>query len=275
MRASLIVNSNSRLGRRHGPRVADALERRGVTLVRDGGAEAVDAIVAAGGDGTFARAIPLALERGVPMGLVPLGTFNDLARTLQIPLELEAACAVIADAHRRAIDVAEVNGVYYATEASIGLSSRLTRLQTSEGKQRFGWLAVALSAGAALRYLRPFHVEVSYDGAREHLKTLQLTVANSNHFGGFITVGDAAIDDGWLDLYAVEPKGLRGAAAVARALVRKKRFDAEGLRAYRSVRFQVTTARPHRITADGEPAGTTPACFQILPGALEVFAPAL
>lgn len=274
MRASLIVNSKSRLGRRHGPHVAGALERRGITLVRDAGAEGVDAIVVAGGDGTFARAIPLALERGVPMGLVPLGTFNDLARTLQIPLELEAACAVIAAAQRRAIDVAEVNGVYYVTEASIGLSSRLTRLQTSEGKQRFGWLAVALSAGAALRYMRPFHVDVDYDGGCVRLRTLQLTVANSNHFGGFITVGDAAIDDGWLDLYAVEPRGLRGAAAVARALVSKKRFAGDGLRAYRSVRFEVATARPHRITADGEPAGTTPACFQILPRALQVLTPA-
>ncbi|MBV8724207.1 MAG: YegS/Rv2252/BmrU family lipid kinase [Candidatus Eremiobacteraeota bacterium] len=273
MRTSLIVNSNSRLGRRHGPLVAEALERRGITLVRYAVTEAVDAIVVAGGDGTFARAIPLALRRGVPMGLVPLGTFNDLARTLRIPLELEAACEVIARAHRRRIDVAEVNGVYYVTEASIGLSSRLTRLQSSAGKQRFGWLAVALSGAAALRYLRPFRVEVNYDSARILLRTVQLTVANSNHFGRFITVGDAAIDDGWLDLYAVEPSGLRGAAVVAHAILRKQRFEAEGLRAYRSTRFQVATARPHRITADGEPAGTTPACFQILPQALQVLAP--
>ncbi|MBV8197662.1 MAG: hypothetical protein JO263_05985 [Candidatus Eremiobacteraeota bacterium] len=271
MRVFLIVNPRSRSGQRCGPRVPHELKRQGIELVGTPDAGAIDAIVVGGGDGTFARAIPLALRCGVPMGLVPLGTFNDLARTLEIPLEIERACSVIAQGRTREIDIASVNGVYYVTEASIGLSSRLSRLQTTQEKQRFGWLAVIPSLVAALRYLRPIHVEISYDHARVRLKTVQLTVANSDHFGRFITVGDAAIDDGRLDLYAIEPGGLLRVAAVARAVLSKKRFAAEGLRAYRSTRFEVETLQPHRITADGEPAGTTPACFNIFSRALRVF----
>ncbi len=272
MRVFLVVNPNSRLGRRYGPRVADELQRHGIDLAPQATPGTVDAIVVAGGDGTFARAIPAAFECRVPMGLVPLGTFNDLARALDIPLDVGSACALIATGRTRQIDVAEVNGVYYVTEASIGLSSRLTRLQTSEGKQRFGWLAVVMSTAAAVKYLKPFHVDVSYDDARVRLRTVQLTVANSNHFGRFITVGDAAIDDGWLDLYAVELNGLRDVATVARAAIVGRRYVSDGLKAYRSTRFQLATRRPHRITADGEPAGTTPACFTVLPGALSIFA---
>ncbi|MBV9233493.1 MAG: lipid kinase [Candidatus Eremiobacteraeota bacterium] len=272
MRVFLVVNPNSRWGARRGPRVAEELARHGMQLAPKAAPGSIDAIVVAGGDGTFSRAIPLALRCGVPMGLVPLGTFNDLARTLEIPLDLESACAVIAAGAMRHIDIAEVNGVHYATEASIGLSSRLTRLQTSEAKQRLGWFAIALSVARALRYGRPFHVEISYDGTLERLRTIQVTVANSNHFGRFITVGDAAIDDGRLDLYAVEPAG-RAAISLARVLLSGKRFSAPGLRALRATRFEVRTRRRHRITADGEPAGTTPACFNLSARALAVFAP--
>ena len=186
--------------------------------------QGLDAIVVAGGDGTFARAIGTALAFGVPIGLVPLGTFNDLARTLAIPLDVEGACAVIAGGRPRTIDVARVNGAYYVTEASIGVSSRLTRLQKTRDKQRFGLLAVLRRARLrAVRYLRPFYAEIAYDGSEVRLSTVQLTVANSNHFGGFITVADAAIDDGWLDLYSVEIEDSRERLGSSARLLSGKR----------------------------------------------------
>jgi diacylglycerol kinase (ATP) len=270
----MILNPLSRHGRRLGDAVRAQLEQLGIELV-DGPtrSERLDAIVVAGGDGTLARTIGMALALDVPIGIVPLGTFNDLARTLAIPLELEDACAVIASGHTRTIDVARVNGTYYVTEASIGFSSRLARLQKVYDKQRFGFFATVASALGALRYMRPFHAEVSYDGKRVHLKAVQLTVANSNHFGGFITVEDAAIDDGWLDLYSVEVDRITRVASVVRAMISGERRGAEGVRTLRSRAFDVTTRRWHHITADGEPAGTTPARFEILPGALRVFVP--
>jgi len=273
MRVLLVVNPTARRGRQLGASVRGQLAHLGIETIEDGSRTDVDAIVVAGGDGTFSREIPRALALGVPIGLVPLGTFNDLARTLAIPLGVEGACSVIAAGRTRAIDVARVNDVDYVTEASIGLSSRITRLQTSAGKQRFGFLAIVASVFPGLWHARPFTAEIVFDGKLERVKAMQLTVASSPSFGGFITVGDAAIDDGLLDCYVVEIEGLAQFLSVAAAVLSGRREPAQGLRIFRSAAFEVKTNRARRITADGEPGPTTPARFEVLARALRVFVP--
>ena len=220
MRVLLVVNPRSRRGDELGDRVRAELRRRGVEIVEHvPPAVPVDAIVVAGGDGTLARQIPRALALDVPIGIVPLGTFNDLSRSLAIPFDVEGACDVIASGRTRRIDAARVNGAYYVTEASIGISSRLARLQRSQGKHRFELRVVLASLVQAVRYARPFHAEIGYDGKRERFKVMQLTVANSQRFGGFIAVDDAAIDDGWLDCYSVEIDNVLQFFSVAGAIV--------------------------------------------------------
>jgi diacylglycerol kinase (ATP) len=273
VRVRLIVNPRSRRGRGAEEGVRAQLARDGVECVAAGAPARVDAIVVAGGDGTFVHYIARALELNVPLGLIPLGTFNDLARTLAIPLDIAGACEVIASRKTRRIDVARVNGVYYVNEASIGLSSRIARVQKPADKQRFGVLAIAGSVLQAFRFVRPFHAEIAFDRKREGFRAIQLTVANSQHFGGFINVDDAAIDDGRLALYAVEDSGFWPLIRAAAAVLERHAHSGAGLRVYHSTAFSVSTRRPRRISADGEPAGTTPARFEVLPAALSVFAP--
>lgn len=249
------------------------LRRLGVGVCEAGTSDRIDAIVVGGGDGTLVRQIPRALELGLPIGILPLGTFNDLARTLGIPLDPRGACEVIAAGRTRAIDVARVNGSYYVTEASIGISSRLARRQRPRDKQRFGFLAILASALQAARYARPFHVEIAYEGGRARLRAIQLTIANSQRFGGFITADDAAIDDGRLDCYSVEIDNVGQFFSVAGAIVAGHTRSARGLQTFRAPAFNVWTRRPHHISADGEPAGKTPARFEVLPQALELLVP--
>jgi diacylglycerol kinase family enzyme len=205
--------------------------------------------------------------------VIPLGTFNELARTLQIPMDVRGAVDVIAARHERAIDVARVNERYFVNEASMGVSSRITRLQTPELKQRFGVLGVIATAFQAFRHARPMHVEVIHDGGRERLKTIQLTIANSNRFGGVVNVEGAAIDDGLLDLYSVDIETPWEAFQIGRAMFAGRRQGVAGLRTLRGKRFEIRSRHPHRITADAEPAGATPALFEVLPKALRVFVP--
>lgn len=273
MRVRLVVNPRSRRGPLFAGAVRDGMRRRGVEIAESQGVDGIDAIVVAGGDGTLVGELPRAIALGIPIGIVPLGTFNELARTLGIPLDVEGACDVIAAGNTRRIDAARVNGTYYLTEASIGISSRLARRQRPEEKQRFGLLAIVASALTAVRFARSFHAEISYDGTKERVRAVQLTVANSQRFGGFITVEDAAIDDGELDLYAVEVHSVGQLLAVAGAIVSGNRRSAQGLRTYRAKQFDVWTRRPHHISADGEPAGKTPARFELLAGAVRVLVP--
>ncbi len=277
MRAQLVINLRSGRGRAYADATREALREANIEFVEvewpsDVVANA-DCIICAGGDGTLLGAIDAAITRDLPLGIVPLGTFNELARTLGIPLDVRVAVQVIAARHERVIDAARVNGQYFVNEASIGISSRLARLQTPEFKQHFGFLGVIAMSFSALRYARPMRATVDFDGRSQRMRTIQLTVANSNRFGGFLKIAGAAIDDGWLDLYSVDIESVAEAFTIAYAMLTGRPFNVPGLRTLRSRRFEVVTRRPHHISADGEPAGTTPATFEIFPKALRVFSP--
>ena len=272
MRALLVLNEQSRFGRREGAAVCRLLEEAGIACLRDPAA-AVDSVIAAGGDGTVIGAVPLALERGVPIGIVPLGTFNDLARTLGVPLNIRKACEVIGRGHTRTIDVGRVNGRHFVNEASIGVSARIARRQTSEIKQHYGVLGVLSTTLQTLGEIRPFYAEIEHDGQSEVSRTVQITVANNARFGGIIERPDASIDDGWLDLYSVEPRNWLDAFALVRKIVTRDPSSGQGLRTRRSTTFSIRTHHPHHVSADGEPAGVTPATFEVLPKALRVLVP--
>src|SRR5690348_1229917 len=274
MRAMLVLNEKSRRGARDAALVCRTLEECGIECIRDTNERSVDAIVVAGGDGTVISSVPLAIECGVPLGIVPLGTFNDLARTLGVPLDIHHACKTIGARNTRAIDVGRVNGRYFVNEASIGISTRIARKQTPEVKQRFGLFGVVSTTLQSLREARPFFVELGYDGRTETMRSVQVTIANNARFGGVIERADASIDDGWLDLYSVEIRSWWQAFAVARKVVARDPASGEGLRTRRASAFHMRTHRPHHIAADGEPAGMTPATFEVLPRALKVLVPA-
>lgn len=273
MRALLVLNPKAKRGERDGETACRELARAGIDCERDPRVRDVDAIVAAGGDGTIVSTIPIALDRNVPLGILPLGTFNDLARTLGIPLDLAEASRTIAQMHARPIDVGSVNGHYFVNESSIGLSARIADRQTPELKRTFGVFGILSTTLQSLRQARSFRAEVRYDGTVERFRTIQLTIANSGRFGGIIERPGAAIDDGWLDLYSIEVRNWVEALRVARKVLARDASPGEGLRTRRSRTFEVRTHSPHHVVADGEPAGWTPATFTIVPRALSVFVP--
>ncbi|GAC1652437.1 MAG: lipid kinase [Vulcanimicrobiaceae bacterium] len=234
----------------------------------------VDCVAVGGGDGTLISAIPGLIEAQLPLGILPLGTFNDFARTLGIPLDPAQAVNIVLAGKRRAIDVGRVGERYFLNEASIGISTRIARRQTPEVKKRFGFLGIVGTTLATLRKVRPFSADIRYDGTHERFRTIQITVANSHHFGGVITNKDASIDDGTLDLYSLEIKRWTDLFPLVGRTVRGEISKAPSVRDRRAQRFEIRTTRPHHIFTDGEPAGMTPATFDAVPKALEVFVPA-
>lgn len=232
-----------------------------------------DMIIVSGGDGTVHRAAPLLLKAGVPVGILPTGTANDLARTLHIPTDPDAAAQIIVAGKTRTIDLGEVNGEPFFNVASIGMTADLTRALSGDLKRRWGKAAYALTAARLLFTTRPFSGSIASPDGRVDVKTLQITIGNGRYYGGGSAVEEsAAIDDGHLHLYSLEMrspwlllpllwafrKGTHGRHASVRTLVGDD--------------FEIRTSRPRSVSADGEIITKTPARFRILPGSLRVFA---
>nr|WP_210267772.1 lipid kinase [Bradyrhizobium aeschynomenes] len=237
-------------------------------------ADDAEAVVVAGGDGSLNAAAPALVKTGLPLGIIPAGTANDLARTLGLPDDMEAAVDVIAAGCRRRIDLGEVNGHPFFNVASLGLSADLARQLTKETKRRFGRLGYAITALKVLANARPFRAMiVSSDGA-VRVKTLQIAVGNGRYYGGGMAVDHRAeIDDSHLDLYSLEIGRVWKLLAMAYDFRKGRHGLWEEVRASRDTSFEIRTRRPRPINADGELVTFTPARFNVLPRAVTVFVP--
>jgi YegS/Rv2252/BmrU family lipid kinase len=235
----------------------------------------VSAVVIGGGDGTLNLAVDALLDTRLPLGILPLGTANDLARTLNLPPTLADACAVIARGHRQFIDLGCVNGKYFFNVASCGLSIKITQALSGDLKKRWGVLAYAIAALRTLATARRFSVWIRIDGQPEFKRrTLQLAVGNGRHYGGGLTVAeDAAIDDQRLDLYSLEIPHWWHLFFLFPALKTGRFSDRIGISRWHGQHIQIRTRHPKRINTDGEITTKTPAQFELCPRALEVFVP--
>jgi diacylglycerol kinase (ATP) len=233
-----------------------------------------DMIVVCGGDGSISSAAPALMESGLPLGIIPAGTANDLARTLGIPLDFAAAADVIAAGHTRRIDVGMVNGHAFFNAASIGLSSDLARKIDPEIKKRFGRLGYAIAAFRILAGARRFRAKVLCDEIDRSVTTYQIAIGNGRLYGGGnIVEATAAIDDGSLDLYSLEMRNLWKLALMIRAFRTGTHGAWKEVRTARCAEFLIETRRPMPVNADGEIVTATPATFKVMPGAITVFAP--
>lgn len=234
----------------------------------------VDLAIVGGGDGTLNAAADALAAARMPLGILPLGTANDLARTLGVPLDLEAACAVIGAGRMRRIDLGKVNGKLFFNVASIGLGVNVARRLTGEMKRRWGVLGYVIGVRDAWRATRVFRACVTCDGRSVTLRSLHLAVANGRHYGGgMVAAPDAAIDDGRLDLWSLRPMGPWRLMALLPALRRGEHGRAPEVDAMRGEAIEVETNVPMPINTDGEVTTQTPARFEVAHGALQVFAP--
>lgn len=285
--ALLLTNKSSGGAERDLAPAIDCLERGGISVtvavpdsvddLRRRIRESDEAIVIlGGGDGTLNAAAPELRRLPRPFGLLPLGTANDLARTLGIPFDPGEAAEVIVEGTTRRIDLGLIDGAPFFNVASLGLSAEVVREHESEGarKRLLGVLNYPLSAWAAFRRHRPFKAELIIDGERLRCHCMQIAVGNGRHYGGGMTVDERAeIDDGWLKVYYLRPTGLMAMLWMLPAL----RFGWLRRTPEAEVRWarrvEIRTRRPRPVDVDGELNGRTPVVIEIEPGAVEVFAP--
>jgi diacylglycerol kinase (ATP) len=234
----------------------------------------VDLVIIGGGDGTLNAAIEGLVDTQLPLGILPLGTANDLARTLNIPVALPQACQVIATGRYHKIDLGLVNEQYFFNVASCGLSVQITQRLTKDAKRRWGILAYLATALKVIWQARPFRAEIRINGESIRIKTIQIAIGNGRHYGGGMTVfHDAAIDDNKLDLYSLEMRHWWHILLILPALWQGRHTDLPGVRTLHGTEFEIYTRKPHSINTDGEITTSTPATFRVIPQVISVLVP--
>lgn len=232
--------------------------------------EGYQAVIAAGGDGTVGAVARALVDTEVALGILPFGTYMNIARAVGIPREdRRAAAQVIAAGNIRAIDVGEVAGQVFFEAAGIGLDADAFTAGRAIQRGDRGFAIAAL--GAILRR-RGVRVRIDVDGRVRSHRILQAVVSNGPWYGwGFEVAPGARVDDGKLDLVVFGDNKLRVLREMVAAAIDRDR-PAHGRR-YRGARITLSATRELTVHADGLIVGNLPQTFTVRPKALKVYAP--
>jgi len=234
----------------------------------------IDFVIVGGGDGTLNAIVDSLVATNLPLGILPLGTANDLARTLNIPLTMKEACDVIGKGKLKSIDLGRVNGKYFFNVASMGLSVDITEKLSRGMKRRWGILAYGITALQVISSTRRFRATIKVDGDVFHVKTIQIAIGNGLYYGGGMAIAeDAAIDDQRLDLYSIELKHWWQIFPLIWGLPKGHHHQLDWVRSIEGKEIENYTHKSYNINTDGEITTITPAKFKVIPHALNVFIP--
>jgi YegS/Rv2252/BmrU family lipid kinase len=231
--------------------------------------EGAGLLLACGGDGTITACVEALSGTGIPLGILPLGTGNLLARNLGLPLDVDAALVTALTGSDRRLDAGSANGHTFVVMAGLGFDAKMLGDSSEPLKKRLGWLAYVLSA---LRHLRDRPVRVSLvadDGPPMRVRASAVIVGNVGWLqGGIRLLPDAAPDDGTLDAVVLTARSWAGwIRLAARVLLRR---PADGQMTWMQFqRLTITADREQPWELDGEVmGGTRRLMITTLPGRL-------
>ena len=235
-----------------------------------------DLIVSAGGDGTLNEVVNGIALGGckAALGVLPLGTGNDFARTLGVSNDLDAGINQIASGETRCIDLVRVTSDqvrYFANVSSGGFSGVVDEKLTPEMKRTWGPLAYLRSAAAAFKELRGYTTTVALDDAGSfELDLYNVVVANGRYVAGGIPVApEADIADGLLDIVLIPERGPAELAIIAAQILVGKHLGSDAIIFRRAKKIAIKSRPGMWFNVDGELIGNEPATFELLPGALQ------
>jgi YegS/Rv2252/BmrU family lipid kinase len=191
-----------------------------------------DLVMVCGGDGTVREVCAELAGTGIPVGIIPAGTGNLLARNLDVPLYLRAAIDVALNGQDRAIDMVEVSGdgfedTHFMVMAGMGFDAAIMEGVNEDIKARIGWLAYVVSALRSLMFPAQ-RIEISVDGGEPTRHRARTVVVGNVGFlqAGMPLLPDAAIDDGQLDVVILHPRNFFSWIPLAwRVLLKLKHTD--------------------------------------------------
>jgi YegS/Rv2252/BmrU family lipid kinase len=236
-------------------------------------ADADEVPVVISGDGLIGAVGGALAGSETPLGIVPGGRGNDLARVLGIPAEPQAAAAMLAAGRTRRIDVGEVNGKRFLGIVSVGFDSEANRV-ANETQFLRGNLVYAFAALRTLVRWKPARFTVRVDDERYRFTGYSVSVANNRAFGGGMFIApDAELDDGCFDIVAVGEVGKLKFVGNLPKVFKGTHVEEEQVSVFRARHLELTASKPFPVYADGEHLSDLPASLRVLPRALSVVVP--
>jgi YegS/Rv2252/BmrU family lipid kinase len=253
---------------RKGDKIGEIVRAR----LRDG----IDLVVAAGGDGTVSDVIDGLTGSPIPLGIIPTGTGNLVARDLGIPNEIDEAVGLIAGAPRsRKIDAMRIGERVFVLNISAGYSASVISGTTQGNKHRFGRIAYVWAMVSKMFTSRPRGLVVTVDGIGHEYRAFEVAIMNCGMLAKMLYPKgpEIRIDDGRLDVFVLGMRTIRDyprdifGILTGRHAIRVSRY----LKANRGVAIRSDVPLP--VQADGDIIGTTPIEVELLPGAVTVLVP--
>jgi len=281
-------------GRRALPRLQEVAQRAGARLVVSSGldefaaeaaravADGVERLVVAGGDGTMHHAIQPLAGSETALGVLALGSGNDLAATVGVPRRLEAAFRVAVEGPIRRLDLGRVDDRWYAGVAGVGFDSEVAHIASERVRLLRGPLIYPWAVVRALATFRPPQITLEYEAAdgregRFEGRVMLVAFGNTHRFGGGMCIAPEALpDDGWLDVVVVKEISRGRLLRVFPKVYRGTHMGLPEVETFRTRRMRVWLEREMSVYGDGEPMAPVTGEgveVRVVPGALGVAAP--
>ena len=243
-----------------------------------------DAILVAGGDGTLNEALNGLLAASpdggacLPIGLVPLGTRNVLARELNVPRgDMAAQAAIFERGRTRGLDLGRSGARYFSLVAGFGFDAAVVREVALPVKELIGPAAYAFATLGALAKYRSTHFHLTLDGAALESEAFLVLVANVSSYAvqQMKPAHFATPDDGWLDICVFEraPTDRFGFIGQVLSVLARRHLRDPRVRYYRARHIEIVSDPPVQAQLDGDITGLTPLTIEVVPQALRVFVP--
>lgn len=236
-----------------------------------------DLFVAAGGDGTVSGVVGGLVHAEKPMGIIPVGTGNAVARDLDIPLDVDQAVRLLVGKHDwRRVDVLDADGLFSVHSVSVGLSAQMMKDTESPLKRRWGRLAYIRTGIEKVFGLQTHSLTIVVDGHKNRVRATEVIVLNSGSIAlADIRWGaDVRLDDGTMDIYALRAGSLTDLLRSLWYVLLRRSESAPGVwhrRAEDSVAIRTRTPLP--VQVDGDIVGETPVEIGMMPGSVAVIVP--
>ena len=251
--------------------IATGSDEEAIGAARDAVTKGYDVVVGAGGDGTVGTVGFQLLRTATALGILPLGSAMNVARSLGIPRDLEDAAAILERGHVRSIDVGEANGQPFLEVGSVGLNAAIFG-----EAQRFdkGEYSSFFSLIATLIRFRPARMRIVMDDRIVTTSALMIAVANAPFTGiGFTLAPHARLDDGLFDVRVFDHFSKWELIRHLASIMAGRRAYSPKIRTYRSRRVRIEARHSRPVRVDARDLGTTPVHFEVLPRVLRVVAP--